>query len=429
MMLGGAVGTGAPEPRGSARRRRAGRGRELAGALLALAAAACATSPGTGAAPGPMAGASATAPAAGAATPASMPERDYLLFVASEATDEVQLVRFGPRGARVERRHEVGFHPADPDGPHGLDVSPDGRFYYVTTAHGVPNGYLWKFRTEDSALLGRTELGLFPASLQVSPDGLYAYVVNFNLHGEMVPSSVSIVSTAEMVEVARLTTCAMPHGSRLSPDGARHYSACMMDDVLIEIDAPGFRVARHFMLTPGREHGMAGAPGGEGGMPGAAAHAMERPADSAPCSPTWAAPSADGRRVYVACNGANDVAEIDVEAWRLVRRIPAGEGVYNLAATRDGRMLIATNRRGRSVSFFDSEDGRELARVATLRPVLHGIALSDDGRYAFISVEGIGSEPGTVEMIDLSTFERVQSVDVGQMSGGIDFWKSEPEGP
>jgi hypothetical protein len=32
-------------------------------------------------------------------------------------------------------------------------------------------------------------------------------------------------------------------------------------------------------------------------------------------------------------------------------------------------------------------------------------------------------------MIDLSTFERVQSVDVGQMSGGIDFWKSEPEGP
>ena len=44
-------------------------------------------------------------------------------------------------------------------------------------------------------------LGSFPASLQVSPDGEWAYVVNFNLHGDMVPSSVSIVATGEMVGV------------------------------------------------------------------------------------------------------------------------------------------------------------------------------------------------------------------------------------
>jgi DNA-binding beta-propeller fold protein YncE len=352
-------------------------------------------------------------------------ERDYWVFVASEATDEVQLVRFGPseRGiaGEVERRHAVGFHPADPDGPHGLAVSPDGRFYYVSTAHGVPNGYLWKFGAQASESAGNVELGLFPASVQISPDGFYAYVVNFNLHGDMVPSSVSIVSTAEMLEVARLRTCVMPHGSTLSPDGARHYSTCMMDDLLIEIDARGFAVARHFMLTPGGEHGMDGAPG---------AHGAEMHADSgARCSPTWAAPSVDGTTVYVACNQTNDIAEIDVAGWTLVQRIPAGEGVYNLAAVRaasGSEVLIATNRRGRSVSFFDAESGRELGRVETLRPILHGIATSDDGRYAFVSVEGIGAEPGTVEMIDLATFRRVASVDVGQMSGGIDFWRSAP---
>jgi hypothetical protein len=38
--------------------------------------------------------------------------------------------------------------------------------------------------------------------------------------------------------------------------------------------------------------------------------------------------------------------EIDVERWALVRRIPAGEGVYNLAPTHDGRLLIATNKGG-----------------------------------------------------------------------------------
>jgi DNA-binding beta-propeller fold protein YncE len=351
--------------------------------------------------------------------PAGAADRDYLVFVASEATDEVQLVRFGPSGIRVERRHEVGFHPADPDGPHGLAVAPGGGSYYVTTAHGVPNGYLWKFAAEDSRPVGRVELGLFPASLEISHDGVYAYVVNFNLHGDMVPSSVSIVSTAEMLEVARLPTCVMPHGSTLSSDGAHHYSACMMDDLLVDIDARGFAVARHFELTPGAEHGMRGPP---------MSHAM--PAGDAPrCSPTWAAPSPDGTRVFVACNQTNDIVEIDVASWSMARRIPAGEGVYNLAVTRtagDALVLIATNRRGQSVSFFDAESGQELARAETLRPVVHGIATSPDGRYAFVSVEGIGAEPGTVEVFDLATFRRVAAVDVGQMSGGIAFWMSEP---
>jgi DNA-binding beta-propeller fold protein YncE len=191
----------------------------------------------------------------------------------------------------------------------------------------------------------------------------------------------------------------------------------MMDDVLVEIDARGFQIARHFMLTPGAEHGMGGTP---------QAHAMSA---GARCSPTWAAPSVDGTRVYVACNQADDIVEIDVASWSMLRRIPAGEGVYNLALTRTARgddVLIATNRRGRSVSFFGVDDGREIARVETLRPIVHGIATSDDGRYAFVSVEGIGAEPGTVEAIDLASFRRVAAVDVGQMSGGIDFWRSEP---
>lgn len=405
--------------------------RRIAGALaLAHSASACAGIP-----QGPAAGRPRDAqPALVGAPAAAAPARDYLVFVASEATDEVQLVRFGPAGARVERRHEVGFHPADPDGPHGLAVSPDGRFYYVTTAHGVPNGYLWKFAAADSRPVGRVELGLFPASVAVAPDGSYAYVVNFNLHGDMVPSSVSIVSTEEMLEVARIRTCAMPHGSRLGPDGGRHYSTCMMDDVLVELDARQFAVNRHFVLTPGAEHGMDGSPAAHAPSAAAGAGGHDTRRDdganaAARCSPTWAAPSPDGRRVYVACNQANHIAEIDVAEWRLVRKIPAGEGVYNLATTRDGRVLIATNRRGRSVSFYDAAEGRTLATLATLRPVLHGIAVSDDDRYAFVSVEGIGAEPGTVEVIELATFRRVASVDVGQMSGGIDFWRSEPAGP
>jgi DNA-binding beta-propeller fold protein YncE len=127
--------------------------------------------------------------------------------------------------------------------------------------------------------------------------------------------------------------------------------------------------------------------------------------------------------VFVACNKANDIVEVDATSWTMKRRIPAGDGIYNLAVTRDGKLLGGSNKRGKSVSIIDIATGKELARIATQRRVVHGVAISSDDRYAFISVEGVGSEPGTVEMIDLRSLQRIASVDVGQMAGGIDVVK------
>ena len=361
------------------------------------------------------------------ATPAAAqgPDRDYVVLVASEAVDLITQLRFGPGGLKVEGTTTVGVTPRDPDGPHGLAVAPNGSHYYVTTAHGAPFGYLWKLDARTNDVAGRVELGSFPATAQVSPDGGFVYVVNFNLHGEMVPSSVSVVSTDPFVEVARIQTCTMPHGSRLNRAGTRHYSACMMDDMLIEIDTRELSVSRHFMLKKGSEHGMAGVPGAGHGMrpsSGTGGHGMEAPKPGTDtCSPTWAQPSPDGARIFVACNQANDIVEIDATTWAMTRRIPAGEGIYNLAVTHDGKLLVGTNKRGASVSVIDIGTGKELARIPTTRRVVHGVVISPDDRYAFVSVEGIGSEPGTVEVIDLRTRQRVAQADVGQMAGGIDI--------
>ncbi len=365
-----------------------------------------------------------------ASAPHAVPIKDYLVYVVSEAADKVTLVRFGPSGARVDHDVNVGLMPADVDGPHGIAVSPDKRFYYITTAHGTPFGALWKYTTHNDSLVGRVELGNFPATLQLSPDGEYAYVVNFNLHGDMVPSSVSIVATEGLLEVARVTTCTMPHGSRVNAQGTKQYSACMMDDMLVEIDMRTFGVSRHFMLNKGKEHGMPGAPRHSMAAAGAASdmsgHGMEGPKPGdVTCSPTWAQPSADGSRIYVACNKSSEIVEIDTDSWTVGRRLPAGDGVYNLAATNDGRLLVATNKRGQSVSVFEISTGKELVRLSTRRKVVHGVAISSDDRYAFISVEGIGSEPGTVEIVDLVSLKTVATVDVRQQAGGIDFWKTE----
>ncbi|MCC7002116.1 MAG: YncE family protein [Gemmatimonadaceae bacterium] len=359
---------------------------------------------------------------------ANAQSREYRAFVVSESVDEVALITFGPSGARVERKATVGLSIIDPDGPHGVAVSPDKKHYFISTAHGLPGGSLWKYDATRDEPIGRAVLGNFPATVQVSPDGWYAWVVNFNLHGDMVASSVSVVETGEMLEVARITTCTMPHGSRLNSAGAKHYSACMMDEELVEIDTRRLEVSRHFFLTAGKEMGMDGAPPVRGAEAHAGhdmgGHGMEppKPGDVG-CSPTWAQPSADGTRVWVACNKSSELVEIDVAEWSLVRRIPAGDGVYNLGVTRDGTKLVATNKRGQSVSVFDTKSGKELARIPTTRRVVHGVAITDDDRYAFVSNEGVGSEKSTVDIIDLVALKVVATVEVGQQAGGIEVWK------
>lgn len=328
---------------------------------------------------------------------ANPPANDYWIYAVCESGDRVVQVRFGADGAHVERDVEIGRMPVDLDGPHGIVVSPDGRHYYVSLAHGRPFGSLWKYRADDDAVVGQVDLGMFPATVDVSPDGNFVFAVNFNLHGDRVPSSVSVVATEEMIEVARIPTCTMPHGSRIHPDGTRHYSACMMDDTLVEIDTRALIVARTLHLSDQAE---------------GAAH----------CSPSWAEPSRDGAFVYVACNQSDEILEVDTHSWEVVRRLSAGEGVYNLATTGDGR-LLATNKRGQSVSVFELASGRELARIPTRRRVVHGVVVAPDDRYGFVSVEGVGSEPGSIEVLDLDTLERVATVDVSAQAAGIAFSK------
>jgi len=341
-------------------------------------------------------------------------QREHRVFVGSEATDRISLVVFGPEGIRVEREFSVGIYPTEADGPHGLSMAPDGSFLYLTTGHGRPFGNLWKIDPETGRSLGRVELGLFPASLDVSPDGGFAFVSNFNLHGDMVPSSISVVATDRMVEVSRLETCTMPHGSRISPDGRRQYSACMMDDMLVEVDVWGLAVARHFLLAPGREHGMDGPP---------ATHAHHSGMEPAVCSPTWAQPSADGSSVFVACNRSGELVEVDTGTWTLRRRLPASPGIYNLDVTSDGRLLVATNKQDDSISIFDLASGEETARIPTARTVVHGVVISPDDRYAFVTIEGVGSEPGTLEVFDLRTARSVARLDLPQMSAGVAYWR------
>jgi len=328
----------------------------------------------------------------------------------------------------------------------------------ASAAAAAKDGKLWKYHAGPDTLVGGpNDLGWFPATIDLTPDGLYAFVANFNLHGEHVPSTVSVVYTPEMIEVDQIETCVMPHGLRMAPDGTHLYTNCMMNDLLVEIDTRTFQVSRYFSLAPGSEgpwekpmsheqmHAMHHPDGGDGHEMGGDhemgdGHDMEEMGDgmagmdhsqvgpypmSNVCSTTWAEPSVDGTKVYVACNKADHILEIDRESWTVLRQFEAGRAPYNLEVTPDGRMLVATLTGGAAVQFFDLEAGEAVAVSESTTTVTHGVVVSPDSRYAFVSVEGVGAEPGKVDIYDLRTFERVGDVEVGQQAGGITFWRME----
>jgi DNA-binding beta-propeller fold protein YncE len=376
---------------------------------------------------GPLAIASAIISLA-AQTPADLPSHNYWVKLVCEASDRIATVRFGPDGAKLEKTTETRVLQSDISGPHGIVFSPDRKNFYVSIGHGRPYGTALKYETESDRVVGQVGLGFFPATADVSPDGNFLYVVNFNLHGDLVPSSVSVVDTNAMLEVARVPTCVMPHGSRVTRDGSRQYSACMMDDLLVEVDSERMKLVRTFRVSAGKEQGFErSAP--PLSPPATASQKMEdqghtaMPMTAVTCSPTWAQPSIDGQQIFVACNKSNEIVQIDTKEWKLVRRIPAGNGVYNLAVSPDGKILVATNKRDASASIFDIAGAKELARIPTKRKVVHGVVISPDSRYAFVTVEGVGSEPGTVEIIDLQSHKTAATIDTPPQAAGIDFWK------
>jgi DNA-binding beta-propeller fold protein YncE len=134
----------------------------------------------------------------------------------------------------------------------------------------------------------------------------------------------------------------------------------------------------------------------------------------------------DGSKIYVTCNKADEILEIDRDAWALTRRIKTGVGPYNLAVTPDGKYLLATLKKGGSFEVFDLATGASVMQMKNSTTLANGIAVSSDSRYAFVSSEGVGAAPGKVDVYDLKALTRVGTVDVGQQAGGIAFWKMEP---
>ena len=382
----------------------------------------------------------ATTTAAAAQPTARTP---YSLYVSSESGNMVTHIEVSATGWRKVRSVPVGTIPVDIAGPHNVAVSPDGRFWYVSIAHGTPYGAVWKFTTGADSLVGRAPVGMFPTTIGLSPDGDWAFVPNSDFHGDRGGvNTISVLYTPDMSAVTEIPVCDMPHGSRTSHHGTTVYIACMMSDELVTIDPTTLAVTHRVALGSGHPMSMAEmerTDSADAAHTGAMAHVMPAPAPAKPlppgaasstmpgqnpdCLATYVGVAPDDRSVYLACYHSSEIQVRDASTLELRRRLPTGAGAYNVEPSPDGRFIVVTNKKAQSVSVFDARTYQEVARVSTSKKIPHGIAFSPDGKYAFISCESVGTDPGAVDAIDLTTLQRVASLAVPLQPTGIAMWR------
>jgi len=361
----------------------------------------------------------------------SLSAKDYYIYCATESEDEVALIRFDGKTAYVEKRIPVGVWPLEIEGPHGITVSPEGDFWYLSMAHGLPYGHLYKYKTGTDEMVDRVELGLFPATMSISNATGLIYIVNFNLHGGHSESStVSIVDPDEMIEIDRIETGIMPHGSRLLNNGLKHYSVAMMSGTLYEIDAMSMEISRTLSTAPPKmkmnnhtSHDMKKMDHSKMNMGMKKNEKMDH--NMPPEKPTWVYPHPNDDLIYVVNNGTNNVVEIDVKKWQVVRTFKTDKAPYNCEVSQDGKYLVVTYKGAAKTGVWNLKTGKEIAKFNNTRKVTHGVVISPDSRYAFVSVEGIGKEPGSVEIFDLKELKPVAVAEIGKQAGGIAFWKME----
>jgi len=354
----------------------------------------------------------------------------YLVGVVSESGDIITWLKPDGKGGLVQERVvQVGIMPADVDGPHNIAVAPDQRSYFVTIAHGVPFGTLWRFDAATDTVLGRAEVELFPTTIALSPDGEWAFVANSDFHGERPRvNPVSIVHVASMTKVTDLPACDMPHGVKANRAGTKVYVSCMHSDEILELDAGSFEILRRVRVGAG--HAMP-AGGHTGHQPSpAAARPPRRGADvpasadlAKECAATFVAVAPDDSKLYVACNYGNELQVYNAATLRLIKAMPTGAGAYNVEPSSDGTRIIVTNKKDQSISVFDGASLTELKRITTSKKIVHGVAYSPDGRYAYISQESIGADPGAVDVLDLTTLTVTGSVAVPAQPTGIAILK------
>ncbi len=285
--------------------------------------------------------------------------------------------------------------------PCGVAITPDGTHAYVTDGGSSGfHGTVWVIDTATSKVSAVIDVDPGASEVAITPDGTHAYVT----HND---GTVSVIDTATGVVSASIDVGSQAGGVAITPDGTHAY-------------------------VKGRRHGVGHRHGHRQGV----GHHSRRPnAERVAITP-------DGTHAYVTDWGGNigmvwviDTATGKVSAAITNRYEP--ERATGVAITPDGTHAYVTDSgrstsstrpaQGGNVFVIDTATGK-VSAVITVGGWPDGVAITPDGKYAYVASSDPSTGPappepldrhGTVSVIDTATGKVSAVIDVGSQAGGV----------
>jgi YVTN family beta-propeller protein len=130
-----------------------------------------------------------------------------------------------------------------------------------------------------------------------------------------------------------------------------------------------------------------------------------------------AADEATRTRVFVANESSNSVTVIDGDSYQVVATVDArNHATHDLAVSRDGRWLFATNLASGRLSAINTRALETVASIAT-GDRAHVVTLTNDNRQAWVA--NIGDN--TISIVDTTSFRILGTIGVGKGPTGLTF--------
>ncbi len=122
-------------------------------------------------------------------------------------------------------------------------------------------------------------------------------------------------------------------------------------------------------------------------------------------------------RIYVANESSNSVTVIDAVTFRVIGTIDAkNHSTHDLALSRDGRWLFATNLASGRLSVIDTEALETIASIPT-GSRCHVVTLTNDNRQAWVA--NIAED--NLSIVDTATYRILGTIPVGKGPTGLAF--------
>jgi YVTN family beta-propeller protein len=133
--------------------------------------------------------------------------------------------------------------------------------------------------------------------------------------------------------------------------------------------------------------------------------------------PVKVQPAQSTTRVYVANESSNTVTVIDGVTFQVIGTVDAkNHSTHDLALTRDGKRLFATNLASGRLSVIDTDALETIATIPT-GSRCHVVTLTNDNRQAWVA--NIGED--NISIVDAATYRILGTISVGKGPTGLAF--------